>query len=345
VRSFDHATFGDAFARPGLDTRQWLSYGLVQSDTDNQHSIHFDDEEGSPIPEGPIVVATLQPSNITVPCRVAGSCAGNGEGEWFPFQQGDEVLVAIPEGDERAGCVIIARLNNELDAWPRVVAGQDSTGNNFGFRRLRTPYILETAASYLVRSAVTGAQFGIDQQGQFILNDGDGSRLFMGADAVGFSSGDGSTSLQILVGDKQLAMTAGSTASFLLDAKASQFTSKGTLSVGTTGLLSLGHAVTMEEVLMLLVNYTIFLNNSGVTFAPPLFVGSPEPFQGLFVSMVAAQAAGVPFTGSAAFGGNGAFYPLIFGPAGVGTTLLGTQLANFDVTGFVPGIGRSGFLY
>lgn len=247
---FDHSTYGEALARPGMDTRQWLSYGIVNDETADQPSTHFDDGDGKPLEAGPLVSVTLQPSNIAVACRVAGRVAGNGEAEWSPFQARDEVLVAIPEGDERAGCCIIARLNNSFDAWPRTVAGQDATKNTFAFHRVRTPHIVETSSSYLVRSATTGAQFGIDGTGQFIMNDGDGSRFFFGADALGLSSADGSTSVQVLVGAQQIAMTAGNVTSLLLDATQSQLLTPGILLLGTGGTFPNGHAVTVEQLVV-----------------------------------------------------------------------------------------------
>src|SRR5579859_785093 len=123
ARFFDHAQYANAFRRPGMDTRQWVSYGTVDADTSDAKAIQFKDDDGNPSPYGPLVSVTLQPSGVSLPCRVLGQVAGNGEADYFPFLAGDEVLVLLPEGDERAGAVIVGRLNQEIDAWPLIVAG------------------------------------------------------------------------------------------------------------------------------------------------------------------------------------------------------------------------------
>lgn len=330
-----------------MDTRTWVSYGTVTEDTPEQRSVRFVDESDNPIPEGPLISVELHPSGVPVVCRVASQCAGVGESEWHPFIQGDEVLVALPEGNTHAGCMIIGRGNNALDSFPLVVAGQEVKSNTFGFKRIRTPFIVETAASYLIRSAVTGAQFGIDQTGQVIFNDGDGSRFFMGADAVGFSTSDGSTSLQALVEAQQLAMTAGSTTSFLLDKSSSQFTTTGTLSLGTTGNLSMQHAVSLEQVVNLFINFVYFLKSAGVTGLDgptgPLFAATfPLNFNTLLATWLGPAGAGGPSTPTPATGGGN------FGPLAPVLAIITAALANplpgADPTGLTPGIGRPGLM-
>src|SRR5258708_21906914 len=109
----DQLSLNDGVAAPGADTRQWVSYGVVDDDQEDQKSVTFDADHG------PLVSVTLQPSGIPVVCRVAGWCAGNGEAEYFPFVSGDEVVVHVPEGDERAGCIITGRCNSQIDRFPR----------------------------------------------------------------------------------------------------------------------------------------------------------------------------------------------------------------------------------
>ena len=157
--ALDIAALRDLMRGPGMDTRQWISYGIVDADNPEARSVRFNDDGGTPLPEGVLVAVTLMPSGISVTCRVSSQNAGSGEGEYSPFGPGDEVLVAIPEGNERAGCAIIGRFNNAHDVFPQQVAGQDITNNDTTVRRLKTPYVLETAASYMVRSALSGASF------------------------------------------------------------------------------------------------------------------------------------------------------------------------------------------
>ncbi len=180
----------EMLAGPGMDTRQWVSNGTVVQDTPDARSVVFKDTEGNPLSNGVLVVVKLHPSATIVACRLAGGCAGDGEGEYMPFVAGDEVVVVIPEGDERAGPMIIGRLNQKYDIFPHTVAGQDVTANTFGFRRIRCPYILETASSYMIRSAVTGANLTIDQTGNIFLASGDGHLLLLNADAVKLGIGN-----------------------------------------------------------------------------------------------------------------------------------------------------------
>jgi hypothetical protein len=347
----DHATAVEGFKMPGIDPRQWVSYGIVEPGSPQDPSVRFKDDNGNPSPYGPMVDVTLQPSGITLPCRVAGAVAGEFEADWYPFVGGDEVIVLIPEGDERAGAVIIGRLNQELDQWPIAVAGQDATKNTFGFRRMRTPFIVETAASYLIRSALTGAQIGIDSEGKVIVNDGDKGSMTIGPDSIGFTSGDQESFVTVLPGDTQVYLGAGST-TFLLDASESKFISQGSISFATGGGTAAGTAVTAEQVVGLLINVLTALGNTSSFAGGPLavanFVTSPQAIAaiaGFLQPILAGMALPVPYLGtSGTFAGNFApFIGTIFGPGG-GLQLAGSNpLASVDPTGTTTGYGRPTF--
>lgn len=193
-RGLDARTMGETFGFPGIDPRQWFSYGVVDdmTDDDPEPSVTFDDEYG------PLVKVTLHPSMAPVHCRVAGSVAGNGEGEYHPYVAGDEVLVLIPEGNERGDCVIIGRMNNAIDKFPMdSIAGQDPTTNTFGFKRCRTPVVHEYAGPYTMRSALTGALLAFDATGSLTVRDGEGSGFRIGQDLIGLLSSDGKYLLQL----------------------------------------------------------------------------------------------------------------------------------------------------
>lgn len=266
---FDLARAAEAFKRPGIDPRQWVSMATVNPDSENARSVSFKDDDGKPSPYGPIVNVTLQPSGVPCRCRVAGAVAGQGEAEWYPYVAGDEVVVLVPEGDERNGGVIVGRMNQEIDTWPLIVAGQDATKNVFGFRRMRTPFIVETAASYVIRSALTGSQIGIDSQGKVIINDGDQGSIVIGPDAIGLTSGDGETFVQLFPGDSQVFLGAGS-ASLLLDASESKFISTGSLSLTTLGASPNQIGVTAEQVVGFVINVLAALAVAGSFTAGPL---------------------------------------------------------------------------
>lgn len=192
----DLATMREAFAGPGQDTRQWVSFGTVfekqNVDDATIEPVEFDSEFGAPL-----VNVKLAPSGYEVRCRVAGSVAGNGEGQWHPFVPGDEVIVLIPEGDERCGPVIVGRMNNSIDKWPdESIAGQDPTNNTFAFERRRTPFVAEYAASYMLRSAVHGAFILISDTGMVTIRDGSKGSLQIGPDIFGFMEGGGQEAVE-----------------------------------------------------------------------------------------------------------------------------------------------------
>ncbi len=337
-RSFDHASFGKAFSGP---PQHWVSYATVDADTKESKSVTFEDADGNPSPYGPMINVTLQPSGVAMPCRVAMLVAGEGEGEWYPFAAGDEVLVVIPEGNQRGGACIIGRMNQEIDTWPTVVAGQSSTGNKFGFRRMRAPFILETSASYLIRSATTGSQIGIDDKGQVIVNDGDQNSMTLGPEALGFTSGDTESFITVLPPTKEVFLGAGST-SFLFNPDASKFISTGTLSFATAGGSPSGMGVTAEQVVAFVINViTALAVNTAFNPASPLVAPTAAIIGPIVTLALAAMATPVP--ADSAPGGSMLLYPTVFGPTGaIGVAAL-NPIAPIDPTGFVTGFGRPGF--
>jgi hypothetical protein len=345
-QQWDQASIGAGFSRPGADTRQWGSFGTVDADTPDSRSVRFNDEDGNPLPF-PLVAVTLQPSAVSVLCRVGAGVAGDGEGEWFPFVAGDEVWVEVPQGNERAGCTITRRLPNGIDAWPRTVAGMDATQNNFAFKRLRTPYVLETAASYLVRNAANGAQLALDDKGQFLVNDGDGARLFLSADALGFQSADGSCTVQIQVASSTLLLQGGDTTSLEMGSSGAQFLTQGTLAIGTGGMGATGHAITLEQVCNLIANLIVILSSVGAfdsSFVATFPVGFPANLAGYMTQLLNGAASPTPITASSPGGG----LDTIGLSASIVTALLAQPPDLAGITGvpipFTPGIGRQSFL-
>jgi len=309
------------------DDRLWVATGLVEPDTgDGQRSVLFtDDETGAALPF-PTVMVKLVSSGVVLPCRVASAVAGEGEGEWYPFVPGDEVLVALPDGDERGGAVIIGRLNQGLDTFPTSVAGNDPTTNTFGFRRMRAPYVLETASSYTVRSALTGAFFAIDKTGAISLTTGDGHYLALGPDLLGLQTADTSCSVQVNPSTSQTSLQAKST-SLVLDDSSSAFMTSGTLSVvANGGGYAPGHAVTVEEVVGLVYQVLVAL-------APAISAVTSSP--GVPLTPLLVQAAVIAALPAAATGSIAAFTDAL-------TAAL--KLQEPDPTGLAPGLARLGVL-
>lgn len=268
----DLRTFAEGMRFPGIDPRQWISYGTVEGQTkdDEDPEVVFDPDYG------PLVKVMLQPSMIPVVCRVGSQTAGNGEGEYFPFVAGDEVLVAIPEGDEIADCVILCRMNNAIDKFPmESVAGQDPTTNAFAFKRTRTAYVQEAAGPYLIRSATTGAAIGIDDKGGATVLNGDSSGLQISSDVIGFSTKDGSAMLQLdLTGhhivlrmDDALLTLASSSGT----PEESMLTVPGSLAINTGGNPANEHVCTTEAVVNIVANMIMALGVViGTTGAVPI---------------------------------------------------------------------------
>lgn len=248
-RMLDLRSIAEGMSTPGIDPRQWVSYGLVES----EDPVEFDDELG------PLVNVRLQPSNVAVRCRVAGQVAGNGEAEYSPFIAGDEVLVTMPGGSER-NCVITGRLCNGLDKFPaESVAGQDPTTNSFAFKRQRTPFIHEIAGPYIVRQATTGAMFSFDAKGSLTIRNGNGDALQMTADYCTIQSSDGTSMFQLDFTNGRLTIQAGDALFTLSDSLAAPqsnaITTNGTLSLSANSQPAAEHLVTTEALANILTAF------------------------------------------------------------------------------------------
>jgi hypothetical protein len=353
TQAFDAGMLREIVKGPGVDTRQWCSYGIVVDDNPNAHSVRFNSEDGGALPQGVIVDVRLEPSGIVVPCRVGMHAAGSGEASYSPFGPGDEVFVMIPEGDERAGCVIVCRLTNAKDVYPTTVAGMDTTNNSVTFHRIKTPYIMETGATLMLRSALTNSQLAMDAGGGVFLSSGDKHVLALTADAVMLQTGDGSVSVQMDPNAGTCAITAGST-SFVVDPSASTFTTSGSLAIGTTLLPANQHAVTTEQVINLIFNTVCYLASTSAFKAGSPFDGSLWPVPGTAEAALIAMAAAVipaaaagalPIGTAGAPGGNLASLALdVLLPAA-----FVTQMATPDITGvlgaIIPGVGKPGLMF
>lgn len=329
------AQMQEMVAAPGTDTRQWASYGTVDPDSGDERSVRF--VKGL----GPIVSVTLQPSGIPVECRVGAGVAGGGEGEYYPFCPNDEVLVVIPEGDERAGAVIVARLNNELDAWPDTVAANDATKNNFGFRRMRAPYVLETAHSYGVRNAVTGALLMMEASGVTTIQDGFFDFLRLGPDFVGLQATDdpardspvttpGATLmvLQLDKKGKQIRAELQGKGILTIGNDRCFFGSVGPIQISANGATPSEHVATTEQVLNLLHNLLFGLS---LLSAPGALAGLGTPAtRDEFLATV---------LGSASSPATGTLTPTVMG------ALAGAMQAKVpNASGNRPGVTCPGFL-
>jgi hypothetical protein len=306
------------FSQPGTDTRQWCSYGIVKADTPSSRSVLFKDEQGNPRPY-PVVLVTLQPSGIDVVCRVAHTHGGAGTGGWRPYVAGDEVAVAIMQGDEH-DCVILGRLNNGPDAFPTSVAGSDPTKNNLSFDRYLEPFVLESGTAILLREAATGAFLSLNNTGNAVLQSGDGHYLAIQHDQITLQTEDLTCTVQIDPSKHQVFLQAsdgnGGASQLLLDsAGSSTLLTSGTLTLTTGGGgYSQGHAITLEQVIAFLF--------ATVTTIGPFFPTPLTPAQ-----VAAAMQAIIPLAATS---------PVTAFAAAITAAL---QVPP-DPTGNVPGAGR-----
>lgn len=226
-RPIDARSLGEALSYPGIDPRTWLSYGTVDED-----GVAFDEDMG------PLVPVTLQPSQTQVMCAVGSMVAGDLEGEYTPFIEGDTVLVAIPHGMERGTPAIIARFNNARAKFPDQAASQDTTKNALSFRRVRSPHVDEYGARYTLRHAVAESLIGLDDDGTITIRDGSKGAIQMTSDAFGYQSGDAKFVLQFDYIGKRLTLQVDDT--LLLLSAGGAVPRVSSLSTPTPFLLSTG---------------------------------------------------------------------------------------------------------
>lgn len=198
---------------------------------------------------GPIVRVSLQPSKVTVECRILQVQAGKGEGSYRAFVPGDEVLVALCNGT-RGECVVLGRLSNSVDVWPTKVAGLDSTKNNFAFDRVLTPYLFECAGRWMVRDSTTKALLTIDDDGNVLVRDSAGDGLGLSADAFSVQDASGKFVVQLDFTGGRATLQAKDAVLSLASSSASPSSSAlavpGQLSISAGGQPAAEHALSTE---------------------------------------------------------------------------------------------------
>lgn len=124
-RGWDAQKIGAAISGPGVDTRCWLSLGIVAtvkdvsaSEITNPLDVIDDTDQSAIIigAEGVEVDVVLLPSMDPITCRVPSGGAKTTVDA--PISPGDEVLVAIPNGLPGKGGVIVDVMNSAADRLP-----------------------------------------------------------------------------------------------------------------------------------------------------------------------------------------------------------------------------------
>ncbi len=117
-RPIDTPTLGRAVAQPGIDPRQWVSYGTVCV-LNEDGTFDFEDPRAVyTSPDGVSVDVLLHPAMQHVTCRYPGLQGGASGSVYAPIRPGDEVLVEIPDGDMRQAPVITKVMSGEHSRLP-----------------------------------------------------------------------------------------------------------------------------------------------------------------------------------------------------------------------------------
>lgn len=106
--ALDTTRLGAALARPGMDTRTWVSLAIVKA-------ITIDPTEGV------FVDVICYPNKNPGTARLGCVYAGNGFGLYAPVMVDDEVLVEAPNGNPDQGLVVTQRLHSPSDPLPEEV--------------------------------------------------------------------------------------------------------------------------------------------------------------------------------------------------------------------------------
>jgi len=120
--NIDVQRLGRAIAGPGIDTRYWLAAGTVGHRDDRGTFVTNDTEAIYADRLGPVVSVRLE-ANVddrVITARWQGIGCGRYGFMLFPLRPGDEVVVAIPEGDlNSAAITIVAVLPNQTARIPQ----------------------------------------------------------------------------------------------------------------------------------------------------------------------------------------------------------------------------------
>lgn len=115
--ALDFGRIARGLARPGMDTRHWLSYATVATVDGEDGTANYTNPAAILVtPAGVEVDVILEPIGYPVTCRfgiAAGSCHIN-----TPIRPGDQVIVGIPDGDASMVPQIFCVINGSSDPMP-----------------------------------------------------------------------------------------------------------------------------------------------------------------------------------------------------------------------------------
>lgn len=204
-RNIDAGRLSALAARPGMDTRIWVSLAHVTA-------VGFDAKEGC------FADLTLQPTGERECAYYGAPYAGGGFGDHCPLEVNDTVLVAIPGGDPGNGPIIVARFNNAGDP-PHADFGAGAAPSSDRVLRVKPGQQLiirttdgdivvegEGSANLNLRAAGSGDALLEAASGDATVNAGGDASLVAGGDvAVKAPQGRGELSAALQLDVKTLA--------------------------------------------------------------------------------------------------------------------------------------------
>lgn len=147
-RRINPTTLSHLLARPGIDTRVWLTLAIVEE-------VVCDRDEGI------FATVTYIPEGTEETARVGTCYTHDQAGVYWPIEEGDTVLVAVPMGDAGYGPIIISRLFS-ADNRPQDEAA--STSATVGAASTDASIRLQPGSSLKIRTEDTG-QINIKSEG------------------------------------------------------------------------------------------------------------------------------------------------------------------------------------
>lgn len=165
-RAIDVGRLGEALARPGMDTRTWL----IRAEVVRTTTVTGGDEAGMYAD-----VLLFYPDRAVEETALVG-CAysGPGFGVWAELHPGDEVLVAMPNGDPDEGPVIVTRLWSAGEPPP----GEAGSG-----------YVIKAREGARVRIIADGADIVLETRGAGKVRLGHDSGAAIPTDEIVHGSG------------------------------------------------------------------------------------------------------------------------------------------------------------
>jgi hypothetical protein len=159
-----------ALARPGMDTRIWVSAAVAMGEA--QVDPKF----------GVFVDVTLIPSGEEYTARVPADYAGNGFGFYAKIHKDDDLVVVVPYGDAAEGVVVVARLWTAADLPPALAQSSPEDLILVVEKDKNLRVAVQGQGKVFVETA--GQTVSVKTNGGKVLLDSGGGDVMLGADGL-----------------------------------------------------------------------------------------------------------------------------------------------------------------